>query len=134
MTLISQDNLPLKAAALVPVLAMALLLAGCTNSRPQTEYVESAEKAVRKAEHDGAADYAPLELRVAREKLKEVREAVDAGDGRRASDLAEQCFMDAELASEKARTAAVRERVQQLRDSIKVLNEEIASGEELKDA
>ena len=77
MTLISQDNLPLKAAALVPVLAMALLLAGCTNSRPQTEYVESAEKAVRKAEHDGAADYAPLELRVAREKLKEVREAVD---------------------------------------------------------
>jgi outer membrane PBP1 activator LpoA protein len=132
MTLISQDNLPLK--ALIPLLAMALLLAGCTNSRPQTEYVEYAEKAVRKAEHDGAADYAPLELRVAREKLNEVRAAVEAGDGRRAGDLAEQCSVDAELASEKARTAAVRERAARLRDSIKVLNEEIASDAELNDA
>jgi len=132
MTLISQDNLPLK--ALILLAAMALLLAACTNTKPRTEYVDYAEKAVRKAEHDGAADYAPLELRVAREKLNEVRDAVDAGDGRRAGDLAEQCAVDAELASEKARTAAVRERAAQLRDSIKVLNEEIASGAELNDA
>ncbi len=132
MTLISQDKFYMK--GLVAVLAVGLLVAACTNSRPQTEYVELAEKAVRKAEHDGAADYAPLELRVAREKLDEVRAAVDAGNGRRAGQLAEQCSVDAELAGEKARTAAVRERAQQLRDSIKVLNEEIASAEELNDA
>jgi hypothetical protein len=132
MTLISQDKLPIKGMA--TALLVGLLVAACTNSRPQTEYVEYAEKAIRQAEHDGAADYAPLELRVARDKLSQVQAAVDAGDGRRAGDLAEQCSVDAELASEKARTAAVRERAQRLRDSIKILNEEIASGAELNDA
>lgn len=130
MALIFMDNLVPRITLLA---ALAVLLAGCTNTRPPTEYLESSEKAVMKAEHDGAADYAPLELRVAREKLDEVRAAVDARNGRLAAELAEQCIVDAELASEKARTAAVRERAQKLRDSIKVLNEEIETAGDADD-
>ena len=55
-----------------------------------------------------AAVYAPVELRFAQERVAQAREALAAGDHKRAARLAAQAAADAELAMARARVAHLR--------------------------
>jgi multidrug efflux pump subunit AcrA (membrane-fusion protein) len=105
------------------VAACALALA-CSSGRPPTEKVEVAEAAVQRADTQGAAAEAPLELRLAREKLERARVAMEEERYQVARRLAEQAQVDALLAEAKAETAAALASAQEMRESIETLQAE----------
>jgi HEPN domain-containing protein len=80
---------------------------------------------ISQAAQIGAADYAPLELREARRKLDEARRAYDQKEYKKAAILAEQARVDAELAQIKTLSGKAQKAVTELRESIRLLKEEV---------
>jgi hypothetical protein len=72
-----------------------------------------------------ASQYAPLELRTARDKLESAEAAMRREDYVRARHLAEEALVDAQLASEKTRSEKVQENLAVLRRTILTLKNEL---------
>ncbi|MBL8299214.1 MAG: DUF4398 domain-containing protein [Rhodanobacteraceae bacterium] len=101
--------------AKIHVLALLLLTAlSAFAARPRASLPElqSATAALARAEEDGAATYAPLELRYAGEQLEQARQLIDSGDTREARRLLEQSLVNSDLAAAKSRLGRTREAVQ----------------------
>ena len=103
------------------LLAAAVLgLSACASTPPPpTDAINAAERAVKTAQDAGVVDYSSPELKSAREKLVQAREAVARDDMAAAAVLAEQARLDAELAT--AKTAAAK--AQSVNDEMKKSNE-----------
>lgn len=89
---------------------LALFSLSCASASPPTSEITAAELAIRQAEGLGAIELAPVPMRVAREKLDEAKALVQKDDRdqmRRAKRLAEDSAVEARLAEETARTAAL---------------------------
>lgn len=89
---------------------LALFSLSCASASPPTSEISAAELAIRQAEGLGAIELAPVPMRVAREKLDEAKALVQKNDRdhmRRAQRLAEDAAVEARLAEETARTAAL---------------------------
>jgi hypothetical protein len=113
----------MKALFGVSILSGALLAAaGCAN--PPTEKVSVAEAAVKSADTRGAGEDAPLELRLAREKLERARTAMDDEEYVTARRMAEQAEVDAMLAESKAQSTAALNSAREMRESIESLRDE----------
>ncbi|HNR13598.1 MAG TPA: DUF4398 domain-containing protein [Thermodesulfobacteriota bacterium] len=113
---------------LVGSLAMGLSIALCscsTNTTPLKQDLANAEMEINNARDRNARQYAPLELRIAEEKLSQARDAFEDEDYSQASYLADEALVSAKLADAKARTERNKEMVQELNDSISVLKQEI---------
>lgn len=86
-----------------------LLLAACaTTPPPDPRLLDNAENALRQAEEAGAAEYAPLELRFARERMAAAQRHLESGrmvETRRSADEAE---IEAQLALARTRAAQTR--------------------------
>jgi hypothetical protein len=108
------------------ILATAILIAGCSTARPPTAKLATADVAIREAEEADAARYAPLEMRLAREKLEKARRATDDDEHERARRLSEQAFVDAELAEAKADAEKARAKTEHARESVEALRGEAA--------
>ena len=87
---------------------------------------------VSQAEEAGAQEYAPLELRKAREKVEQAKALVEKEKNEQALRLTEEASVDAELAMVKARSEKAQEAVQQLRKTIETLREEIKRNQQAK--
>ncbi len=87
--------------------------------------IRDARTAVRQAEQRGARNHAPLELRSASQKLEAAEIAVKRGELDYALLLAEEAEVDAELAEITALSTKSQKAVQEIRESIKMLREEI---------
>ena len=97
-------------------------VAGCAPKRhPSAVRLETAEVAIREAEVSGAAQYAPLDLRLAREKLDRARRALDDDDGDRAHRLSEEALADAQLAEAKTNSEKARYNADEMRKDIEAL-------------
>lgn len=107
-------------------LAVALVfgISACGTPRKPIESVSKAELAVHEADSAKAAEHAPLELQMAREKLARAEQALDDGDHERAQRLADQALVDALLADAKAESETSRENAQALQSSIQTLRQE----------
>ena len=120
--------LPVRPLVLASVLL--LIVTGCASSRPPSEAVsaelEAAQAAIAQADQASAAQHAPLELRNARQKAQQARAALDAGDTETARRLSAEAAVDAELAQVKSRSVVSQAAVDEVRESIRVLREEIA--------
>jgi hypothetical protein len=81
---------------------------GCTMSSAPRPELALSEAAVAMARQAGAAEAAPLELRLAEEKLRLGKRWIAAGDHKPARWLVEQAQVDAELAAMKAMSARAR--------------------------
>lgn len=105
----------------------ALLLSGCASSlkTPATADVAVSRAAVENARSAGAAELAPEEMRMAREKMMRANQALAAKDYRLAQDLANQAQADAKLAQSKAGSAKATTASDALQDDIRVLREEL---------
>lgn len=100
--------------------AAVLTLSACASTPPPpTDALNAAERAVNLAQEGGVSDYASPELKSAREKLVQAREAVARQDMATAATLAEQSRLDAELASAKSAVA----KAQAVNDEMKKSNE-----------
>lgn len=100
------------------------LAVACGTTRRPTETIATASLAVQQAEASFAAQHAPLELVMAREKLQKAQSALDREEFDEARRLAEQAAVDAQLAQEKARTEQARKMAEDVRQSIETLQAE----------
>jgi hypothetical protein len=107
--------------------AAALELAvGCSRLKtPATADVAVSNAAVANAAGAGGAQYAPLEMTAAREKLALANKAMLAKDYKLAIELASQAQADAKLAQSKASSVKAQAAADVLQDDIRVLREEL---------
>lgn len=101
------------------------LIAACGSTNPPTQQLTETRMVIEQAEQVGAQEYAPLEIRDAGIKLQLAREAVDAEDYEKAKRLLEHARVDAELAQAKALSSKSQQAAAELRESIRVLKEEL---------
>lgn len=112
------------AAALMGV-ALAVS-AGCSSLKtPATADVAVSKAAVDNAAGAGGAEFAPVEMMAARDKMALANKAMAAKDYKLAIDLAAQAQADAKLARSKANSAKAETAADALQDDIRVLREEL---------
>ena len=117
-------------AAFAAVAALTVLtMAGCasTGGDQPREQMAVARAAVDRAAGPAGAD-APVEVSQAREKLERANAAVARKDYDVARRLAEQAEVDANLAEAKSHSARSDRALQEVREGIRQLREEIARG------
>lgn len=106
--------------------AAATLMLGCSSLKtPATVDVAVSKAAVDNAAGAGAAQYAPIELLAARDKLALANKAMAVKDYKLARDMAAQAQADAKLAQGKANSAKAQAAADALQDDIRVLREEL---------
>jgi hypothetical protein len=103
-----------------------VVMAGCSSMKtPATADVAVSKEAVSNAADAGAAEYAPVELKSAQDKMAAANKAMAAKDYRLARDLASQAQVDAKLAQSKANSAKATAAANAVQEDIRVLREEI---------
>jgi len=106
--------------------AAVLSLAACASQKaPATADVAVSKNAVENAVSAGAADLAPAEINLAREKMMRANQALAAKDYATARDLATQAQADAKLAQSKANSAKAAAAANALQDDLRVLRDEV---------
>ncbi len=107
--------------------AAVLSLAACSSPQkaPATADVAVSKNAVENAVSAGAADLAPAEINLAREKMMRANAALAAKDYALARDLATQAQADAKLAQSKANSAKATAAANALDADLRVLREEV---------
>ena len=117
-------NIPRAHRLLLASAAIAFAACG-TVPQPPTEALQAADIAVTTAENDKASEYAPLEMKTAREKLAAAHANLkDLDDDKvmRLRRLADESRADAQLASAKAHLAkadAVNAELQKNSDTLR---------------
>lgn len=113
----------LKACLVTLIIAV---LAGCAAKTPAPErQVTLATQSIDQAESSGAVEFAPVELESARDKLNQAKLAMDREENIKAGRLADEAMVDANLAEAKARSAKSEKVVAELKESIRVLKQEM---------
>lgn len=111
---------------LLPAFAALVLLSSCASTPvPPTSDLQAAEQAIASAERARVADYASVELSVARDKLTAARGAVQEKNMTQAQRLAQEARADAELASAKAEVARARVVNEQMQKGTDTLKQEM---------
>lgn len=104
-----------------------LLLTGCGSSKipaPSSD-LAAANQAIEQAKLVGAEEYAPLEIRAARQKIDRARQLISDKAHAQAKMVIEQAMLDAELAQVKSLSSKSQKAVNELNQTIKTLKEEI---------
>jgi len=108
------------------VICFAMGMIGCASQDiAYTESLTSAALSIQAAENSNAALYAPMELKLARDKIGAAREAVEKEEFAQAKRLADEALMDAKLAEAKAQSERTKKITQEMKDSIETLRHEI---------
>lgn len=106
--------------------AALVLTTGCTSLKtPATADVAVSKAAVDNAASADGAEFAPVEMAAARNKLALANKAMTSKDYKQAIDLAAQAQADAKLAQGKANSAKAEAAANALQDDIRVLREEL---------
>lgn len=106
------------------LISLLLLLTACATPKPAPQSFDSAQGSIDKAVAAGAEEYAPVELRFAREKLDQARLGMERKSYEKALYLVEQSEINSELAVQKTRTAIIRARVTELQRENEILRED----------
>ncbi len=104
----------------------AVLIAGCASVPPPTEQIAVSKVSIANAVSAGGAEYAPVEMRSAQEKLDRANAAMAKEDYADARRYAEQAQADARLAEKKAQSGKAQKSAAVMQDDIRVLREELA--------
>jgi hypothetical protein len=119
-------------------LAALTLAAGCAGESASrradttTSYQEDFERAaasIAEAEREGANEHGSADLNRAREKLNAARRAAEDGNGTLARRLAVEADLDADVALATERNAEAQAAVDDLRENIRTLEEELRRSE-----
>jgi hypothetical protein len=106
--------------------ATLILTAGCSSMKtPATASVAVSTAAVENASSAGGTEFAPVEMKSAREKMVLANQAMAAKDYKLANEMAIQAQADAKLAQRKANSAKAQIAAAALQDDIRVLREEL---------
>jgi hypothetical protein len=102
---------------LILIAITCLVLTACATVRPDPAFVQSAEQAIEAAEIAGGDEFAPVEMRFAREKLESAKKGMEKEKYEVSLWLVEESEINSELAIEKSRTAKSRRKANELRKS-----------------
>lgn len=106
--------------------AAMIVMVGCSSMEtPATSSIAVSNAAVTNAAGAGGAEYAPVEMSSAREKMALANKAMAAEDYKLANDLAIQAQADAKLAQSKAGSAKAELAANALQEDIRILREEL---------
>ncbi|MEN6617651.1 MAG: DUF4398 domain-containing protein [Syntrophorhabdus sp.] len=101
-----------------------IIFSGCSSNNVKSiDSLARAEAAVDSAQKAEAWTYAPLEMKIAQDKIAEARTAAHKDRDIKASRLADQAAVDARLAEKKADAEKARRASRQMRDTINALRE-----------
>lgn len=114
---------PLLQIAIVVALAVPLAACGSKVPRPVSE-LALADSALKSAESSGARQYAPVELRIAREKQEAADKAIAEKKYEMARHLTIQAQVDAELASATADAEKSRLAFKEAQKNIEMIRKE----------
>ncbi len=111
---------------------LALASAACATMPPDPRLLDDAEAAIRQAEQAGAEEFAPLELRFARERLEAARFQLDNNNALPARRQADEAAIEAQLALARTRAAQARAELAQRERDLERLRTDLAEafGEE----
>jgi hypothetical protein len=102
-----------------------IVVAGCASVPPPTEQIAVSRSAIANAISAGGAEYAPVEIKTAQEKMDRANRAMQKEDYEDARRLAEEAQADARLAEKKAQSAKAQKAASVTQDDIRVLREEM---------
>lgn len=109
-------------ACYVVAAGITAALSACGSKAPRpTSEIALAQSAVHSAELSGAKEYAPIELRIAREKQVAAEKALKKEQYFKARYLAVEARVDAELARAAADTEKTRRELEREQGDIKAL-------------
>ena len=100
-------------------------ISGCASIPPPTEQMAVSKSAIANAVSAGGSEYAPVEMKLAQDKMDRARRAMEKEDYENARWLAEEAQADARLAEKKAQSAKAQKAALVMQDDIRVLREEI---------
>ena len=112
--------------AIGPAFWLSALATGCAGN-PPTEAIASAETLVKRAEQEGAAQFAPRPLREAKDKIERAESEVNDDDYSDARRLAEQAQADAKLAAVQSDREKTKEAVAELSRTVQAMESDIRS-------
>lgn len=117
-------NKTLLRLGVVTILAATVSACGSKAPRPVSE-MALANSALKNAESSGAREYAPIELRIAREKKAAADAAIAKKHYSRALLLTNQALVDAELAGAAADAEKSRLALKEAQDNIRMIRQEV---------
>ncbi len=100
-------------------------MVGCASKVAPVENITSAEMAIMAAQESNASVHAPLELKVAADKLNQAKAAMEQEEFDKARLLADEATVDAQLAEARSRSEKAKKTAQEMRDNIETLRHEI---------
>jgi hypothetical protein len=112
-------------ALVVTIAIVSGLVLGCSKGVIPSENLSRAESAIKSAQTTEAPRYAPLDLRIAEDKLAEAKAAVGREDYDGARRLADEALVNAQLAEKKADSARAKLAAQEMRDAIEALRQAV---------
>jgi len=122
----TRSNRNMKRVGVPTIIAVAaIMIAGCASNPAPSEQLAVSKAAVTSAIRDGGNEYAPLELKSARDKMEAAEQAMAAEEYILAKRLAEEAQLDAKLAETKTDLAKAQKSVDDAEESNRVLREEI---------
>jgi hypothetical protein len=109
------------------------LAAGCATMPPDPTILDNARLAINQAREAGANEYAPLELRFARERLAAAEFEIERGEGAAARQLADEAEIEARLALARTQAALTRGELAERQRDLEQLRADLveAFGEEV---
>lgn len=107
------------------LLSLYLLSGACSSGKPPVAKVTAVETAIIQARENIAATYAPLELKLAQDKLSQAKALMKQKEYLPAGRLLDEALVDAKLAEAKSRSQQKKIRATELQDSIDALHKEI---------
>ena len=107
------------------IVGAAILVAGCASTPPPTAQMAISKTAVSNASSAGGTEYAPLQLKSAKEKLDAAERAMVEKNYVLAKQLAEEAQVDAELAVAMARSNQAKKAADAVQEDSRALHQEI---------
>ena len=107
------------------VAVAAILIAGCASNPGPIEQMATSRAAVSSANSAGANEYAPIQLKLAMDKMSGAERAMANQDYVLARQLAEEAQADAQLAGAAARSAKAQKAADAVQEDSRVLRQEI---------
>lgn len=108
----------------------AIALAACAGKKPPIEAMTRADMTVKRAQQTKAVEAAPLEMRLASEKLEQAKKDMDQKDYDNARRNAEAATVHAELAESKANLKDTKAKTSDAEQGYKTLESEIQHSNE----
>lgn len=113
--------------------ALLALLSACATTPPDPTLLDNARNAIEQAQQADAEEYAPIELRYARERLAAAEVALGNDRPDEARRLGEQAEIEAQLALARTRAALTRAELQQKQEDLEQIRSDLVEvfGEEV---